>query len=171
MLVLVRPRFAAFTWATFRVCVVLGVVTATVTLFVHGKRLPESPLGTASALEFLGPLAVAFAHGKGPTPHACGRGLAAVGVVLLTQPWAGAVDPIGVLFALGAAVCWACYILLTQRAGDEVSGINALAVSMARRRPACDRGGRSIGVAANYSGNPAHRRRGWRSCCRRAVRP
>jgi inner membrane transporter RhtA len=57
-------------------------------------------------------------------------GLAAVGVVLLTQPWEGTVDPIGVLYALGAAVCWAGYILLTQRAGDEVSGINALAVSM-----------------------------------------
>ena len=34
------------------------------------------------------------------------------------------------MYALGAAACWAGYILLTQRAGDEVSGINALAVSM-----------------------------------------
>ena len=50
--------------------------------------------------------------------------------MLLTQPWAGTVDPIGVLYALGAAVCWAGYILLTQRVGDEVAGINGLAVSM-----------------------------------------
>ena len=57
-------------------------------------------------------------------------GLAAVGVVLLTQPWAGDVDPIGVLYALGAAVCWGGYILLTQRVGDGVAGINGLAVSM-----------------------------------------
>ena len=42
--------------------------------------------------------------------------------MLLTQPWTGAVDPVGVLFALGAAVCWAAYILLTQRVGDEVFG-------------------------------------------------
>jgi inner membrane transporter RhtA len=56
--------------------------------------------------------------------------LAALGVVLLTQPWAGAVDPIGVLFALGAAVGWAAYILLTQRVGDDVAGINGLAVSL-----------------------------------------
>jgi inner membrane transporter RhtA len=32
--------------------------------------------------------------------------------------------------ALGAAVCWAAYILLTQRVGDAVSGLGGLAVSM-----------------------------------------
>jgi inner membrane transporter RhtA len=128
MLVIVRPRFAAFTWATFRVCVVLGVVTAAVTLLFMAA-VDRIPLGTASALEFLGPLGVAVAHGKGGH-RVVWPGLAAVGVVLLTEPWTGAVDPIGVLYALGAAACWASYILLTQRAGDEVSGINALAVSM-----------------------------------------
>lgn len=128
MLVIVRPRFAAFTWATFRVCVVLGVVTAAVTLLFMAA-VDRIPLGTASALEFLGPLGVAVAHGKGSN-RLVWPGVAAVGVVLLTEPWTGAVDPIGVLYALGAAACWACYILLTQRAGDEVSGINALAVSM-----------------------------------------
>jgi inner membrane transporter RhtA len=64
MLVIVRPRVAAFTWATFRVCVVLGLVTAAVTLLFMAA-LDRIPLGTASALEFLGPLAVAVAHGKG----------------------------------------------------------------------------------------------------------
>src|SRR5215208_2952990 len=128
MLVIVRPRFSAFTWATFRVCVVLGVVTATITLMFMAA-VDRIPLGTASALEFLGPLGVAVAHGKGGHRLAW-PGLAAIGVVLLTQPWAGAVDLVGVLFALGAAVCWATYILLTQRVGDQVAGINGLAVSM-----------------------------------------
>jgi inner membrane transporter RhtA len=128
MLVIVRPRFSAFTWATFRVCVVLGVVTATITLLFMAA-IDRIPLGTASAIEFLGPLGVAVAHGKGGHRLAW-PGLAAIGVVLLTQPWAGAVDLVGVLYALGAAVCWAGYILLTQRVGDEVAGINGLAVSM-----------------------------------------
>jgi len=35
-----------------------------------------------------------------------------------------------VLFALSAAACWAAYILLTQRVGDRVAGLNGLAVSM-----------------------------------------
>jgi inner membrane transporter RhtA len=56
--------------------------------------------------------------------------MAAVGVLLLTQPWHGAVDLVGVGFALAAACCWAAYIVLTQRAGAEVQGVRALAVSM-----------------------------------------
>jgi inner membrane transporter RhtA len=128
MLVIVRPRPAAFTRKTFLVCVVLGVVTAMVTMLFMASA-GRIPLGTASALEFLGPLGVAVANGKGGG-RVMWPGLAAIGVVLLTQPWAGAVDPIGVLYALGAAACWACYILLTQRVGDEVAGINGLAVSM-----------------------------------------
>jgi len=56
--------------------------------------------------------------------------LAAVGVVLLTEPWRGDVDLVGVAFALGAAACWAAYILLTQHVGDEVTGLQGLAVSL-----------------------------------------
>src|ERR687889_725162 len=51
-------------------------------------------------------------------------------LLLLTEPWHGGADPAGVAFALAAAVCWAAYILLTQRVGDQVSGVQGLAVSM-----------------------------------------
>jgi inner membrane transporter RhtA len=128
LLIIVRPKRSAFTRASFTMCVVLGVVTAAITLLFMAA-LDRIPLGTASALEFLGPLAVAVAHGKGRHRFVW-PGVAAVGVVLLTRPWDGAVDWVGVLFALAAAVCWASYILLTQRVGDEVAGINGLAVSM-----------------------------------------
>lgn len=128
MLVIVRPRPSAFTRTAFMACVVLGVVTASVTMLFMAA-LDRIPLGTASALEFLGPLGVAVANGKGGS-RVLWPGLAAAGVVLLTQPWQGTVDPVGVLYALGAAACWAGYILLTQRVGDEVAGINGLAVSM-----------------------------------------
>ncbi|MGE0221126.1 MAG: DMT family transporter, partial [Mycolicibacterium sp.] len=127
-LILVRPRRAAFSRTSFGMCVLLGVVTAAITLLFMAA-LDRIPLGTASALEFLGPLGVAVARGRGG-----GRwlwpGLAGAGVVLLTQPWTGTVDPVGVGYALGAAACWGGYILLTQRVGDEVAGINGLAVSM-----------------------------------------
>lgn len=128
LLVIVRPRRSAFTRSTFLTCIVLGVVTAAVTLLFMAA-IARIPLGTASALEFLGPLGVAVINGRGRSRFAW-PGVAAVGVVLLTQPWAGAIDVVGVLYALGAAVCWGCYILLTQRVGDGVDGVNGLAVSM-----------------------------------------
>jgi len=109
-------------------CVLLGVVTAGITLLFMAS-LDRIPLGTATALEFLGPLAVAVTHGRG-WQRLAWPGLALVGVLLLTQPLGGGIDPKGALLALGAGVCWAIYILLTQRAGDQVEGVTALAVSM-----------------------------------------
>ncbi|TQC42472.1 EamA family transporter [Rhodococcus sp. WS4] len=126
LVVIVRPRPKAFTRSSLGACVLLGVVTAAVTMLFMAA-VERIPLGTASALEFLGPLGVAVLHGRGRLKWPA---LAAVGVVLLTQPWAGGVDPVGILFALGAAGCWALYIVLTQRVGDEVAGISGLAVSM-----------------------------------------
>jgi inner membrane transporter RhtA len=127
LLVLVRPRPADFSRSALITCVLLGVVTAGVTLLFMAA-LERLPLGTAAALEFLGPLGVAVVRGGGRRwvwPVVAG-----VGVLLLTQPWHGEVDPVGVGYALAAACCWAAYILLTQRAGAEVQGVRALAVSM-----------------------------------------
>ncbi|MGB3485020.1 MAG: EamA family transporter [Mycobacterium sp.] len=128
MVLIVRPRRSAFTRRSFLYCVALGVVTAAVTLQFMAA-VERIPLGTASALEFLGPLGVAVAT-AGAGRRMLWPALAAIGVLLLTQPWTGQVDSIGVLLALGAALCWAAYILLTQRVGDDVAGVNGLAVSM-----------------------------------------
>lgn len=125
--VLVRPRLRGFTRRGLLTCALLGVVTAALT-FLFMAAVARIPLGTASALEFLGPLGVAVARGRGPAR--LWAGVAAVGVLLLTEPWRGAVDPAGVGFALAAAVCWAGYIVLTQKVGDEATGLRGLAVSM-----------------------------------------
>ncbi|WP_299932056.1 EamA family transporter [uncultured Nocardioides sp.] len=127
LLVVVRPRLALYSREALWSGAALGVVTAGVTLLFMAA-VARLPLGTASALEFLGPLTIAVWRSRG-----VGRSwaaVAAVGVLLLTQPWTGAADPVGVAFALGAAVCWAAYILLTQRVGDAVSGLGGLAISM-----------------------------------------
>jgi len=127
LLVIVRPRPSSFSRSGFLTCLALGVVTACMSI-AFMLAVSRLPLGTASALEFLGPLTVAVTRGR------AGRLLwpvmAAAGVVLLTEPWHGGTDPAGIGFALASAVCWAGYILLTQRAGDEVTGIAALAISM-----------------------------------------
>ena len=124
----VRPRPWRFPRRTLLAAIALGVVTAGVTMLFMAS-VARLPLGTASALEFLGPLSVAIARSRG------GRmllwpAIAAVGVLLLTRPWQGGADLVGVALALGAAVCWACYILLTQAVGDELAGLQGLAVSL-----------------------------------------
>ena len=128
LLVVVRPRPSRFGRRGLLTAVALGVVTAALTMLfmAAGARLP---LGTASALEFLGPLGVAAARSH-RARHLLWPALAAVGVLLLTRPWEGTADLVGVGFALAAAACWAAYILLTQAVGDEVSGIQGLAVSL-----------------------------------------
>jgi inner membrane transporter RhtA len=127
MLVVVRPRRSSFSRETVRAGVALGIVTAGVTMLFMAA-VERLPLGTASALEFLGPLGVAVARSHGVAR--LWAVVAAGGVLLLTQPWSGEADPVGVAFALAAACCWAAYILLTQRVGDAVSGIGGLAISM-----------------------------------------
>ena len=122
-----RPRPSHFTRSSLLACVALGVVTAGVTMLFM-LATARLPLGTATALEFIGPLGVAVARGRGRTK--LWAALAAAGVVLLTEPWHGGVDPLGIGFALAAAACWAAYILLTQRVGDAVDGLRGLAVSM-----------------------------------------
>ncbi len=127
LIVLVRPRPSDFSPAGFRATVLLGVVTSGTALFFMAA-IARLPLGTASALEFIGPLGVAVWRG-----HAGVKiwpVIAGVGVVCLTQPWTGEADAVGVAFALAAALCWGVYIVLTQHVGDEVAGLKSLAVSM-----------------------------------------
>jgi len=128
LLVVVRPRWRSMSRRGLQASVLLGIATAGVTLFFMAA-VARLPLGTASALEFLGPLGVAVAHSSG-LRKLIWPALAGAGVLLMTEPWLGTADLVGIGFALGAALCWAAYILLTQRVGDEVSGIQGLAVSM-----------------------------------------
>ena len=128
LLVVVRPRPSRFGRRGLLAAVALGVVTAGLTMLFMAA-VARLPLGTASALEFMGPLGVAAARSR-RARLLLWPALAAVGVLLLTQPWRGTADPVGIGFALGAAACWAAYILLTQAVGDEVSGLQGLAVSL-----------------------------------------
>ncbi len=125
LLALVRPRPRDFAGRDLLACSVLGMVTGG-TMLLFTLAVARIPLGTASALEFLGPLAVSL-RGDGRRRWAV---LAAVGVALLTQPWHGGIDPAGLAFALGAAVGWGAYILLTQHVGDRITGLSGLAVSL-----------------------------------------
>ena len=123
-----RPRFTQWTLRELRAPALLGVVTG-VMLTAFMIAINHLPLGTAVAIEFLGPLTVAAArtHSRRALLWPL---LALAGVLLLTEPWTGSVDLIGVVAALVSATCWGSYILLTQHVGDRFSGVDGLAISM-----------------------------------------
>lgn len=127
LLVVVRPRPSDFSRSSLVACLALGAVTAGQTI-AFLAALGRLPLGTVSALDFLGPLGVAVARGRGVTRLWALP--AALGVLWLTEPWRGAVDPVGVACGLASGVCWAGYILLAQRVGDQVTGLRGLSVAM-----------------------------------------
>ena len=81
------------------------------------------PLGLTIAIEFTGPLVVAILASRRRLDFAW-IGLAATGLVLLL-PWTpggATLNPVGVGFALAAAVCWALYIVFGQRAAHLHAG-------------------------------------------------
>ena len=127
-----RPWRQRWTRADLAAAAVFGAVLATmnVTFYVAIDHLP---LGTAVAIEFLGPVTVAALTGHGLRER-LGIALAAAGVVLLAgvQLEDGLTGQVLVgLAAIGAsALSWAGYILLGRRIAVRRDGISSLAVGM-----------------------------------------
>lgn len=128
LLLLVRPPLRSIRRSDIPTIAGLGVSTGVMTMGFL-SAIEHIPLGTAVAIEFLGPLTVAAVRSHSQRALAW-PALALAGVVLLTQPWEGGFDRVGVGFAALSAVGWAFYILLTQRIGDRFSGIGTLSLTI-----------------------------------------
>ena len=127
LLLLVRPKLSLIRRDNVLGLLGLGAATGVMTS-AFLSALERIPLGTTVAIEFLGPLTVAALSGKN-VRAAIWPVVALVGVVLLTRPWTGSVDLVGVAFAALAAVCWGIYIVFTQQVGDRFRGIQGLALA------------------------------------------
>jgi inner membrane transporter RhtA len=132
LLVLRRPRLRGRSRRELAIAVALGAITGAMNLSFLAA-LARIPLGTTVTIEFLGPLTVAVLGTRNPWRLAW-PALGLVGVLVLTNPWAGTngipIDPVGVLFAIGAGVGWALYIVLTARVGDAFDGLEGLSVTI-----------------------------------------
>ncbi len=132
-----RPRLGRFDRAARRQLAIFGTTLAFMNLAFY-LAIERLPLGTAVAIEFSGPIAVAALGGRG---GGGGRGgarrrqllavvLAVAAVMLLADlQWQASAD--GVTFALAAAVMWAGYIVWGRRVGGGgVSrGLDGLALA------------------------------------------
>lgn len=120
----VRGRDASALWLVLAFGLTLGAMN-----FAFYEALDRIPLGVAVTIEFAGPLGVAVATSRRRLDLVWAA-LAAIGIVLLSNPFGAGIDTMGLVLALAAAACWAAYILLAQRATAHFEGSEGLALAM-----------------------------------------
>jgi inner membrane transporter RhtA len=127
----VRPWKRHINKTSFRYIIYYGASMGFMNLTIY-FALERIPLGIAVALEFTGPLAVAlFASRKA---HDFLWVLLAVAGIILILPGYDtqtALDPVGIIYALLAGICWALYIVFGQKAGAHESSSMITALGMA----------------------------------------
>jgi inner membrane transporter RhtA len=123
-----RPRPREHPARDLRLVAAFGLVLGVMNLCIY-ESISRIPLGIAVTIEFAGPLGIAVALSRRRMDLAWAA-LAAVGIVVLADPGSGAVDALGIVFALIAAGCWALYILIAQAAGRVFTGGRGVAMAM-----------------------------------------
>ncbi|MFC4858549.1 EamA family transporter [Actinophytocola glycyrrhizae] len=128
LLAWLRPGRAVWRGKAFWLAALFGVVTAVMNVAFY-EALHRLPLGTAVALEFVGPVLVAVVGSRSVRDFGA-LSLVVSGVVLIADVrWAD--STLGVVFALSAAVLWAGYIVLGKRVASLGLGVDGLAVGFA----------------------------------------
>lgn len=122
MMAIFRPWRVPLTWRQAGNVAVYGSVIGLMNLLIY-RSFSHIPMGIAVAIEVSGPLTVAVLSSRRPRDFAA-VGLAVVGLYFLL-PIHGEVDqldPVGVAYAAGAAVCWALYIVFGKRVSTMHGG-------------------------------------------------
>jgi inner membrane transporter RhtA len=123
-----RPSLRGRSGRELALAVAFGVSLAGMN-FAFYSALDRIPLGIAVTFEFVGPLGVAVA-GSRRALDLLWVGLAAAGIVLLTDFGQGGVEATGAGLAVLAGAFWAAYILLSARVGRVFEGGSGLAIAM-----------------------------------------
>ncbi|GII99980.1 inner membrane transporter RhtA [Sediminihabitans luteus] len=128
-----RPWRSRWTRRDLAWVAVFGVFLAAMNVAFY-VGIAHLPLGTAVAIEFLGPVGVAAVTGRGWRERVA-IVLAAGGVVLLAGVTLESDLPradvlLGLAAVLTAAACWAGYVVLGRRVAVSGSGVTSLAVAM-----------------------------------------
>jgi len=128
LLIIARPRLRGHDGTAWRSVIGFGVVLASMNGLFY-LALERLPLGVTVTIEVLGPLTLSILTAAG-LARWLWAGSALAGVVALGAGGWDRLDPLGVLFALGAAVSWALYILASARVGRQFPRLDGLALAM-----------------------------------------
>lgn len=128
LLLIARPRLRGHSRGAWAAVVRFGVVLALMNGLFY-LALERLPLGVTVTIEVLGPLALSIIAARRASAWVW-AGIALAGVAALGGGGWDRLDPLGVVFALGAAVSWAFYILSSARVGREFARFDGLALAM-----------------------------------------
>jgi len=123
-----RPRVSGLSRQQLWLVLLFGLSLAGMNYSIYAA-IDRIPLGVAVTFEFVGPLGVAVL-GSRRALDLVWVGLAAAGILLLSDIGGGTLDGVGVALALIAGGFWAAYILLSARIGQAFSGNDGLALAM-----------------------------------------
>ncbi|MEI3867567.1 EamA family transporter [Microbacterium sp. CCNWLW134] len=129
LLAIARPALRGHSRAAWRAVILFGLVLALMNGLFY-LALERLALGVTVTIEVLGPLILSIVASQRASAWLWAV-LAFAGVVALGGGGWDRLDPIGVLYALGAAASWAFYILASARVGREFRGLDGLAIAMA----------------------------------------
>ncbi|MFI9822834.1 EamA family transporter [Streptomyces sp. NPDC052013] len=129
LMVICRPRLRGHSRADWGTVIVFGITMAGMNGLFY-QSVDRIPLGPAVTLEVLGPLILSVAASRRAI-NLVWAALALAGVFLLGGGGFSSLDPIGVLFALGAGAMWAAYIVFSARTGRRFPQADGLALAMA----------------------------------------
>ncbi|WP_307831757.1 EamA family transporter [Prauserella cavernicola] len=128
LLAVCRPRLRGRTRHDWLLAAAFGLTLGGMNILFY-QAIERIPLGVTVTLEVLGPLVLSVAASRRALSVAWAA-LALAGVVLLGRGGFSALDPVGVAFALGAGVLWACYVVLGARVGGRFAGADGLAFAL-----------------------------------------
>lgn len=118
--------FRGVDWSHWRIMVGYGLALGIMNVLFY-LSLDRIPLGIAVTIEVLGPLTLSVIESRSAR-GLLWAGTAAAGVILLGGT-AHDLDLVGVLFAAGAGVLWAVYILMARSAGRALPGLTGIAIA------------------------------------------
>lgn len=124
-----RPRLRGLRRADWTAAIWLGIVLAVMNGLFY-LALERLALGVTVTIEVLGPLVLSIVASRRASAWLW-AGIAFAGVVALGGGGWDRLDPLGVLFAVGAAGSWAFYILASARVGARFPRLDGLAIAMA----------------------------------------
>ncbi len=128
LLLIARPPVRGHSRRDWSSVALFGLVLALMNSLFY-LALERLPLGVTVTIEVLGPLVLSIVAARRASAWLWAL-LALAGVVALGGGGWDRLDPLGVLFALGAAGSWAFYILASARVGRAFPKLDGLALAM-----------------------------------------